>query len=111
MSEREETRPGAHPMILALELVRAERERQVLGEGFDAAHDDSLIQGDLARAAACYALPERSRPGHKDRLWPWLASWWKPTPKDRVRELVKAGALIVAEIERLQRAKDMGGGR
>lgn len=28
---------------------------------------------------------------------------FKPTPDDRIRELVKAGALIVAEIERLQR--------
>jgi len=38
------------------------------------------------------------------RRWPWHPLQWKPTPKDRVRELVKAGALIVAEIERLQRA-------
>jgi len=28
-------------------------------------------------------------------------SHWKPTPDDRVRELVKAGALIAAEIDRL----------
>ena len=36
-------------------------------------------------------------------LWPWRPSWWKPTPDDRVRELVKTGALIAAEIDRLRR--------
>jgi hypothetical protein len=35
--------------------------------------------------------------------WPWDASWWKPS-NDPVRNLVKAGALIAAEIDRLQRA-------
>jgi hypothetical protein len=34
--------------------------------------------------------------------WPWSQDWWKPTnPR---RDLVKAGALIAAEIERLDRA-------
>ena len=35
-------------------------------------------------------------------LWPWAASWWKP--KNRRRDLVRAAALIVAEIERIDRA-------
>lgn len=35
--------------------------------------------------------------------WPWHPKWWKPTPDDRIRELAKAGALIAAEIDRLQR--------
>ena len=35
-------------------------------------------------------------------IWPWNLIWWKPTPNDRIRELVKAGALIAAEIDRLQ---------
>ena len=38
--------------------------------------------------------------------WPWDESWFKPTPDDRIRELVKAGALILAEIDRLQRLKE-----
>lgn len=33
--------------------------------------------------------------------WPWSREWWKP--KNPRRDLVKAGALIVAEIERLDR--------
>jgi hypothetical protein len=32
--------------------------------------------------------------------WPWSFEWWKP--KDRIRNLVRAGALIAAEIDRLQ---------
>lgn len=36
------------------------------------------------------------------REWPWDASWWKPSP-DPIANLVKAGALIAAEIDRLQR--------
>jgi hypothetical protein len=35
--------------------------------------------------------------------WPWDKGWWKPTPDNRIRELEKAGALIAAEIDRLQR--------
>jgi hypothetical protein len=36
--------------------------------------------------------------------WPWSKKWWKPS-SDPIRNLVKAGALIAAEIDRLQRAK------
>lgn len=39
----------------------------------------------------------------KDYRWPWDKSWWKPTPDRRIRELQKAGALIAAEIDRLNR--------
>jgi hypothetical protein len=38
-------------------------------------------------------------------LWPWDESWWKPG--DRIRELAKAGALIAAEIDRLNRIAAM----
>ena len=44
--------------------------------------------------------------GHSVYLWPWKEAWWKPTPEDRIRELVKAGALIVAEIDRLRRKEE-----
>lgn len=40
------------------------------------------------------------------RLWAWHSRWWKP--KDRRCNLVRAGALIVAEIERLDRAAALG---
>lgn len=93
-------------------LIAAERKRQVEAEGYTPEHDDEHVRGDLAVAAACYATQANQglyESGEKARecmlrFWPWDAKWWKPTPGDRVRELVKAGALIVAEIERLQRA-------
>lgn len=85
----------------AVGLIAAERERQKSVEGWTEAHDDAHAFHELAKAAACYAFPFVN--DMNDR-WPFGREWWKPTPNDRVRELVKAGALIVAEIERLQRA-------
>lgn len=36
--------------------------------------------------------------------WPWDAKWWKPSD-DPIKNLVKSGALIAAEIDRLQNIK------
>lgn len=91
--------------------VLAERRRQIEAEGWTREHDDAHEDESLARAAACYAEnPELVTPGWpggekpRPQSWPrsWSARWWKPT--DRRRDLVKAGALILAEIERLDRA-------
>ena len=88
--------------------VAAERERQVSVEGWSQDHDDAHADYELALAAAAYALEAaswRPPPGDEaiitERIWPWDASWWKP--KDPRRDLVRAAALIVAEIERLDR--------
>lgn len=89
-----------------------ERVRQVEAEGWSPAHDDREHgDGELARAASCYALAAgcgdewraeaRTR---APRAWPWLLKWWKP--RDRRRDLVRAGALILAELERLDRAEE-----
>lgn len=83
--------------------VVAERRRQVDDEGWDAEHDDQYQNsGQMAQAAAAYAL--RASPAqynHAHDLWPWSDEWWKP--KDVRRDLVRAAALIIAEIERLDR--------
>lgn len=90
-------------------LIATERERQKAVEGWTEAHDDKHTTGDLARAAACYASPGPrfvNVQGYRPPAgWPWEPEWWRPTPHDRVRELVKAGALILAEIERVQRLR------
>lgn len=93
--------------------VLAERRRQVKKEGWTPRHDDEHGDGSLAAAAACYA--NAAVPGrHGDvpiLLWPksWSPSWWKPgTPR---RNLEKAGALILAEMERLDRAASRQGGQ
>lgn len=85
--------------------VQAERRRQVESEGWTAGHDDvPSRKGCLATAAACYLLFSDDFPnaGHPPPQWPWAACWWKP--KDYRRDLVRSGALILAEIERLDRA-------
>jgi hypothetical protein len=80
-----------------LEVV-AERRRQVEAEGWALEHDDKHTDGALAKAATCYASVYPLGACY----WPWDLKWWKP--KDRRRNLVKAGALILAEIERIDRA-------
>lgn len=96
---------GATP-TRAAEDVLAERSRQVNTEGWAPVRDDGYTEGELALAAACYAGQARIRyptPGEPPPMWPWASTWWKPT--DHRRNLVKAGALILAEIERLDRAQ------
>ena len=80
------------------ELIAAERLRHTEVEGWTPEHDDEHTDGELASAAAAYIFPD----GH-DHFWPWDESWWKPSD-DPIRNLAKAGALIAAEIDRLQRA-------
>jgi len=91
-----------------VELIADERARQIAVEGWSFGHDDEHDECELARASACYALPPniRNRWFNKEllwNLWPWEPKWWKPSSGDRVRELVKAGALIAAEIDRINR--------
>lgn len=100
----------------ALADVADERQRQIAREGWTEEHDDAHRRGELSFAAACYAAnaatdlrtPPRSEairlkcsaipPYH---MWPWDISWWKPrSPRE---DLVRAAALILAEIERIDR--------
>lgn len=92
----------------AIRMIAAERQRQIEKEGYTPEHDDLHSMDELAAAAACYAMPDCKRlktPFGTPIQWPWKAAEWKPDRANRIRELVKAGALIVAEIERLQRVK------
>lgn len=86
-------------MGLGINLIERERNRQKWVEGWSEEHDDKHVNNELALAAACYAVPDVFSQGY----WPptWDLSWYKSTT--RIRNLVKAGALIAAEIDRLQR--------
>jgi hypothetical protein len=86
----------------ALLDIANERQRQQMVEGWTPEHDDAHDSGEMARAAVCYADPLNESRENPPPKWPWDARWWKP--KDRRRDLVRAAALIVAEIERLDRA-------
>src|ERR1044072_8991586 len=89
-----------------IDEIAAERRRQIEVGGWTAEHDDGHSNAEMASAAICYATPHRPLSwfgaGLAPVAWPWHWSWWKST--DRRRDLIKAGALIVAEIERLGRA-------
>lgn len=87
-------------MSKGAELITAERQRQVDVEGWDANHDRHHTENELVDAAVSYLFADAYKDGEKPLDWPWEMKWWKPSPNDRVRELVKAGALIAAEIDR-----------
>ena len=93
-----------------IEEIRTERERQI--ERFGIVHDDEHNDGALAKAASMYAEfaddhEQAMRFANVDQApagWPWSWHWWKPEKGPR-RMLIKAAALIVAEIERLDRVQ------
>lgn len=91
-------------MESSAELVIAERLRQIFEEGFNQSHDDENNKGDeLVAAAVCYAMPPDARKMFYGYWWPWSPNWWKPTPENRLRELTKAGALILAAMDKERR--------
>lgn len=83
----------------AMSLIRAERERQVLEEGYTGHHDQVSGLENLVLAAATYEMEPKDRKEHPES-WPWNYIHWKPTAHEgtlgRIRELVKAGALYMA---------------
>ncbi len=88
------------------ESIAAERQRQIDEEGWTAKHDDTFWSGQLVYAAISYARA-RNRDSRPPGMWPWTSEWWKP--KDYRSNLVRAGALIAAEIDRLDRATETNG--
>lgn len=80
--------------------VLQERKRQQLVEGYDEAHDAAYTPGVLALAGACYAAHQLhpTAGGQPPQGWPWTAEHWKPAGVRR--DLVRAAALILAEIEK-----------
>lgn len=100
-------------MKTGIELIAEERQRQIEVEWFTSQHDDKHSNGGLANAAAVYAIDPMGGDASNmvQTLWPWDKSWLKiscnenteDNPSGRVRDLQKAGALIAAEIDRLQR--------
>ena len=86
------------------EEIAAERRRQIEVEGFTAEHDADHAGGELFAAGKAYLMHATTRPDADYRfygpaaIWPWEARWWKP--KDRRRDLIRAGALFMAEMER-----------
>lgn len=104
-------------------LIVEERLRQLLVEGHTVEHDDEHYDGELLEAARCYVtsadatyygptnvtFSDGYRPNEGvPHGWPWEPEAWKPTG-DAIRDLVKAGALIAAEIDRNLRKGERDG--
>lgn len=110
----------------ALSLIRKERDKQI-SLGFTLDHDEDFTAGELARAAAFFALPGPIELGD-GKLFPeyMLTPEFQDSPKMnrstwpegdiprdpgqlrsyaefRLRDLAKAGACVLAEMQRLQR--------
>lgn len=115
------TQQGLDAVTPAARDVLAERQRQIETEGWKTERDDVYDTGEIALAAACYAahsascaaikaphtapgvfVRTRSAQDFVGEMWPWSEDWWKPS--GHRRNLEKAGALILAEIERIDRA-------
>ncbi|WPE22436.1 hypothetical protein [Shinella zoogloeoides] len=96
-------------MSKAIEDVFAERRRQIEAEGWTAKHDDAHGKGKLLLAARAYFAHATDRALSQPRgdragipfEWPWDKKWWKP--KSPRKDLVRAGALALAEIDRIKR--------
>lgn len=77
-----------------IDEIAAERRRQIEAEGWSPEHDDTHDDGELALAAQCYFDGDPTD-------WPWDRQWWKP--RDRRRDLIRAAALVQADMERILR--------
>ena len=83
-----------------LDLIKAERQRQINVEGWTDAHDnENGANGELEAAARFYI-----NAGENGTEWPWIT---KPKLKDARTNLIRAGALLLAEIDRLERKQVM----
>lgn len=91
-------------METGIELIAKERQRQIDKEGWTSEHDDRENQNFQLSLAACSYL-NASNSELANRFWPWDWRFWKPDT--HLRNLIKAGALIAAEIDRLQRKNSL----
>lgn len=121
-------------MKTGTELIAAERQRQIEKEGWTPEHDDEHSLGEMVSAAICYAsetldveILKACGHSYKDP-WPWSIGWDKRRQhrvgygfsdgNEGIQEAMRyhifdgkikcleiAGALLAAEIDRVQRAK------
>ena len=110
-------------MKTGIELITEERKRQIESEGYSIEHDLEHAVREFIRAAETYLRSsdltlhskefspsdnwhQTNEPVYRneiERSWPWEQESFKPTSD--VRDLIKAGALIAAAIDRLNARK------
>lgn len=88
------------------DLIAVERARQVTDEGYTPDHDDTHVRGELGRAAVAYIFAADTD-GTDDVVarwfWPFDLDSFKST--DPIHNLVRAGAFVAAELDRLHRVR------
>jgi hypothetical protein len=105
-------------MPTGIQMIKAERRRQITKEKWTAKHDDQRhADGTLSEAAGCYyrcavfqencgRLPKEATDAFRFEPigWPWEARWFK-LGASAIRTYVKAGALFQAEIALIERLR------
>lgn len=113
------------PYSRALVAVITEKRRIVDQEGYTPAHDDTHVSRELARAGVAYAQhyverqwlhtgldgkgdfadPDSYKEDEAPDVWPdeWLKAW---KPKNPRRDLIRSIALLLCEVERIDRESD-----
>ena len=110
-------KPKNAPSQRGIFLIAQERARQIEVEGYTPENDARLADGQLAIAAACYALADLPTKVWKRKKlskggiafedgWPLNPEVDKREKGDRLKNLIKAGALIAAEIDRIKRQEE-----
>jgi len=93
-----------------LELVKAERLKQINKHGYTPEHDDEHTDGSIADAAACYAATtdpyEKGHFGKFRALWRWDFNYYKKEEKTRKDQIITACSMLMAEWERLERIEE-----
>ena len=79
-----------------IELIRDERIRQIEKEGYTSEHDAEHNVNEFVLAALAYLQCNFYK---SDLTWPWDATSFKP--KDLKSNLIRAGALIAAALDKL----------
>lgn len=98
---------NSSPATPGMTYVIAERVRQIVQKGYTVERDAAFYRpGDftITRAAIAYAITATLPNGGDVRpngWWPWTRGAWKPGPSRKVA-LIKAAALLIAEIDRLE---------
>ena len=90
--------------MTGIEQIAKERRRQIKDEHWSLAHDkEEHTHFELTDAAIAYAIAAQEANGFPQDIRPsaWWPESWDFKPADSIKCLVKAGALIAAEIDRL----------
>ncbi|MDF2381340.1 hypothetical protein JMG10_07680 [Nostoc ellipsosporum NOK] len=111
-------------MKTAIQKIAEERQRQIDKKGYCQTHDQDHDKAELASAAAAYTtsyVVNTQAKASEDKItrrrlavmntsigliWPFHGGEFKPNYENPIRDLIKAGALIVAEIERIEGVAD-----